>query len=352
MRTLGYRCSDGRFLRFDRFVHQHTTDEPLGAVISAYVRDARSPSMQVERLKLGRVLTQALQRHDPTVPDPPVYDRLVKRAMLRARCTPHIYAPEEIVRLLRIARTLPSPHAPLRPVTVFTMLVLAYCAGLRMGEITRLEVRDVSLERGTLEIRDTKYFKSRRLPLRPTVVAALAAFLEARRRCGRSTGRGASLFGYAYLSAEALLRRIIHAAGLKPEHGRGGARVHDLRHTFVVHRMLEWYRRGINPQSRLPYLATYLGHRDIHSTLVYLTITQELLGLAGERFRVLGADLLSGNAGACHAFDAVLATPAASVLPSVAGGPAWRFRSHRARLPRQLAAIPTVRRGKTAAGRR
>jgi integrase len=79
---------------------------------------------------------------------------------------------------------------------------------------------------------------------------------------------------------------------LKPAPGRVGPRVHDLRHAFVASRMLAWYRAGINPQSRLPYLATYLGHKDINSTLVYLTVTQNLLQQASERFRVRGAQLL------------------------------------------------------------
>ena len=85
---------------------------------------------------------------------------------------------------------------------------------------------------------------------------------------------------------------MLRRADLKPAPGRIGPRVHDLRHAFVVSRMLAWYREGINPQSRLPYLATYLGHKDINSTLVYLTITQDLLQQASERFRVLGAPLL------------------------------------------------------------
>src|SRR3546814_6259668 len=66
-----------------------------------------------------------------------------------------------------------------------------------------------------------------------------------------------------------------------------------LRHAMVVNRILEWYRTGINPQERLPFLATYLGHRDINSTLVYITVTQELLHLANERFRTMGAQCLS-----------------------------------------------------------
>ena len=93
--------------------------------------------------------------------------------------------------------------------------------------------------------------------------------------------------------AEKLLCRVIQQAGLRKTPGRGGPRVHDLRHTFVVHRMTQWYRQGLNPQGYLPYLAAYLGHRDIHSTLVYLTITQELLQRANERFRTADTEVLS-----------------------------------------------------------
>ena len=82
---------------------------------------------------------------------------------------------------------------------------------------------------------------------------------------------------------------ILRRAGIKPPSGRTGPRIHDLRHSMVVNRILEWYRSGINPQDKLPFLATYLGHRDIHSTLVYITVTQDLLQQASERFRTVGA---------------------------------------------------------------
>jgi len=263
------------------------------------VAQARSPAVQVERLKVGRILARELQRLDPTTPAPPTHDRLVKRAMLRERRGPHIYAPEEIERLLRTARDLPSPKAPLRSATLHTMIVLAYCVGLRIGEIVRLKLRDLRIEEGEIEILETKFFKCRRLPIKASVVAVLGGYLEQRAAAGLPTDPDAPLFchekgGYAFVTAEHLLRQVIRAAGLKPEGGRRGPRVHDLRHTFVVHRMLAWYRQGINPQSRLPYLATYLGHRDIHSTLVYLTITRELLAEAGERFRLYGAKVLTG----------------------------------------------------------
>ena len=98
---------------------------------------------------------------------------------------------------------------------------------------------------------------------------------------------------YSYIWTEGMLRLVIRRAGLNKCAGRGGPRVHDLRHTFVVHRMTEWYRQGINPQDRLPYLATYLGHRDINSTIIYITITQELLQQASTRFRSSSAEVMS-----------------------------------------------------------
>ena len=191
----------------------------------------------------------------------------------------------------------PSPFAPLRPVTLYTMLILAYCAGLRVGEIVRLKLQDLDLAEGSIEVRNTKFFKSRRLPLSSSAVSALRGYLQARRSAGVPEEPDAQLFWhkkrpYSYITTKALLRHVIRRAGLNTGTGRGGPRVHDLRHAFVVHRVTAWYRQGINPQNRLPYLAAYLGHRDIHSTLVYLTITQELLQHANNRFRAAEADVL------------------------------------------------------------
>jgi integrase len=184
------------------------------------------------------------------------------------------------------------------------MLLLAYCAGLRLGEIVSLTVGDVHVDEATIEIRDTKFFKSRRLPLAPSVIAALRIYLVARQKAGAPIKPSAGLFWhhqaagrYSHVMAGKLLVRVLRRSGLKPEHGKVGPRVHDLRHSMVVHRMLQWYRSGINPQSHLPYLTTYLGHKDINSTLIYLTITQELLQQASERFRKASAETLRAAGG-------------------------------------------------------
>ena len=298
MRILGFRYDENRFLRFDRFLQQRdgAADEPLSRLVREYAEMAESAASKLERIKVGRVLAKSLSRGGVPTGAPP-RDRMLMREVLRRRCKPYIYSAEEVQLLLQTARHFASPKAPLRPLTLYTMIVLAYCAGLRVGEIVGLAMKDINLTAGTIEVRDTKFFKSRRLPLSSDALEALQYYVKARERADASVNPEAPLFwhekgGYRYYAVEGLLRRVIQRAGLKKKPGRGGPRIHDLRHTFVVHRMTEWYRRGINPQSHLPHLAAYLGHRDIHSTLVYLTITQELLQHANERFRNAESDVL------------------------------------------------------------
>ncbi|WP_454634882.1 tyrosine-type recombinase/integrase [Bradyrhizobium cenepequi] len=201
--------------------------------------------------------------------------------------------------MLDIARSYPSQRAPLRAPSLHAMLLLAYCAGLRRGELARLDLGDVDFRGSTITIRQTKFYKTRILPLPDSVIAELRAYLDARRQAAASQDPHSALFWHEGRNARytkqviaLLLVDVIRRAGLKPPEGRTGPRLHDLRHSMVVHRILEWYRSGINPQDRLPFLATYLGHKDIHSTLTYITVTQDLLHHANERFRALGVPCL------------------------------------------------------------
>jgi integrase len=298
MRTLGFRYThEYMFLQFDRFLQRRpdASRESFSTLLREYASLAPSATTKLRRIHVGRVLASALNRRGfPAAP--PERDALLVREELRKRCRPYIYTAQEVSRLLETALSFPSPLAPLRPVALYTMLVLAYCAGLRLGEIVRLKLQDVDLDEEAIEIRDTKFFKSRRLPLSSSAMAALRDYLEARRKAGAPEEPNAPLFwhckgAYSYSAVGALLKLMIRRAGLHPGKGHG-PRLHDLRHTFVVHRMTVWYQQGINPQNRLPYLAAYLGHRNIYSTLVYLTVTQELLQHANERFRAAEADVL------------------------------------------------------------
>jgi len=306
MQSLGYKYVKARDLRrFDRFLQRRPdlAGEPLPALLDAWRRSCRGVRHELRVQQCGRILTQALHRRDPKTPILSIARGLQRRVVQEER-KPYLFTETEVARLFAAARTLPSRLAPLRPLTVTTMLTLAYCAGLRLGEIARLRLSDLDTEAGTIEIRDTKFFKSRRLPLTPSVSQALQRYLAARQSSGAPTGPEAPLWwnqirrrGYSYSTVNKLLTAVICRAGLKPDRGRRGPHVHDLRHTFVAHRMLQWYREGIEAQSRLPHLATYLGHKDIVSTLVYLNITPELLQLASERYRrrAVGALCASGG---------------------------------------------------------
>lgn len=305
MRSLGYRYGSQELwmLRFDRFLQCRAdlTGAPLCRLIEVWSESNPCPELLCTAWKVGRLLSKAMHRLDPNVPIlPPGTDAC--RRVRRKHRRPYLYTEEEIQRILQAALSYPSPKSPLRPVCAYTMLVLAYCAGLRLREIVSLTLADVRLQDDTIEIRDTKFFKSRRLPLTPSVMRVLKQYLVARRTSGGPPSPQSGLFWnqqrgrrYSYGAVGNLLRKVLRHAGLKPARGRVGPRIHDLRHATARHRLLSWYRQGINPQSRLPLLSTYLGHKDIQSTLVYLNVTPELLQQAGERFRKIGAEVLQGT---------------------------------------------------------
>jgi integrase/recombinase XerD len=306
MQSLGYRYETrARDLRrFDRYLQRHPelNGEPFTALIEAWQRSGRTPRHRLMVQLCARALSQAMHRQDEKTPIRSI-EKGLQRRVTREERKAYIYSEAQILRLFRAARSFRSRHAPLRGIMAHTMLALAYCAGLRIGEIAALTLRDVDTEHGIIEIRETKFFKTRRLPLATRVVAALSSYLAARMKAGAPGGPDGPLWwtprrrkGYSYGQLEKLLTQVIRRAGLKPARGREGPRVHDLRHAFVAHRMLQWYREGVEPQSRLPHLATYLGHKDIVSTLVYLNITPELLQQAGERYRRGSAQALGGGA--------------------------------------------------------
>lgn len=299
MQHLGYRfqAQEARLRQFDRFLQGRPDlrGRDLDALVQAFRGDEPTAGHLWECERLASDLSYAWSRAEPGVLRRRL-DRQLRRGLDRNRRRPHVYSAEEIERLLVAALTLPAPRSPLLPATTFTMIALAYSAGLRIGELVRLTLEDVKLEEGVLIIRDTKFFKSRRVPLHPTAMSALRRYLALRGSSGAEMTPNASLFwqearfaGYSRARACDLLLTALRRAGLKPTTGKRGPRIHDLRHTFVVHRMLAWYREGVSPEPYLPHLATYLGHRSIHSTLIYITVTRELLGQAAERFRAIGA---------------------------------------------------------------
>ena len=204
---------------------------------------------------------------------------------------PFIFSREQITTLLAKARRLPAHNRfPLRGLTCYTMLALLSALGLRHGEARRLRICDLDLERQTLFINQTKFHKSRYVPFGPKVGGCLKQFLEARCRILMPLRDDDPLFVTAWRKPleHDVLREVLQASlpelGISSINGQRGPRLHDLRHTFAVHRLLRWYREGGDVQSRLPALATFMGHVRPESTQVYLTITTELLQEANARF--------------------------------------------------------------------
>lgn len=202
---------------------------------------------------------------------------------------PYILSREELHRLLD---TVPyrRKDALLQPPTVRMILLLLYGAGLRLREALSLTLANVNLRESLLTIRETKFHKSRLIPMGPQLCRAMTGYFQWRLKQGHSQRSHTPFFvirsgapvnhhtlrrGFEILRNRAELRK--KGTGQRPG-------LHDLRHSFAVHRLLWWYRQGADVQSLLPKLATYLGHVCICSTQVYLTMTPELLQEASTRF--------------------------------------------------------------------
>ncbi len=302
MRSRGYQYEAQAhwLLRFDRFLQARLdlAERPLEVMLTSWAAAKPTRNHAAECQKVARILTKARFRLDPSIP-PRRFNIRPEQEIRREHRRPHIFSPADVRCMLDTARSYPSTDAPLRPMTLYTMIMLAYCAGLRRSELAWLDLGDVDLQSGTITIRETKFYKTRILPLSASVVVELRAYIDARRRAGGSQDPKTGLFWHAHFNdrytpnaVTTMITNVMRRAGLKPASGRIGPRVHDLRHSMVVNRILQWYRSGINPQEKLHFLSTYMGHRDLHSTLVYITVTQELLQEASERFRALGAPRL------------------------------------------------------------
>jgi integrase/recombinase XerD len=204
--------------------------------------------------------------------------------------TPYIFSEDELKRLLEAVPAASGPRSEIDADTLRTFVLLTYGAGLRCGEARRLEVTDIDFPRSLLHIRDTKFFKTRIVPISATLSAVLKAFVV-KYHSYRSRDGSDSLFckrdgtPLTCSAISAAFHRLRAIAGIKRDGGaRNQPRLHDLRHAAAVHRVISWYRAGADLNDLLPKLATYLGHKDLSGTQRYLTMTEELLAEASRRF--------------------------------------------------------------------
>lgn len=281
-RKFGFELQDvGRILlRFARYADRSGHRGPVTtelAVRWAGLAQQASGAHLARRLGIVRNFAKYLAIFDPKTEIPPhnVFGPAYRRV------PPYIYTPGEISTLLAAAQDLRPKHA-LRPHTYATLFGLLACTGLRLGEALRLARPDVDCQRGLLTIRNTKFRKSRLVPLHATTMEALRAYARLRDRhypMARSDAFFLSMLGTGLSSSSVhgtfvQLRRQL---SWLPTNGKRAPRIHDLRHTFACRRLILWHEQGVSVDHRLMALSTYLGHVSVSNTYWYLTGVPELL---------------------------------------------------------------------------
>jgi integrase len=241
--------------------------------------DAPAPStVPGRRMMVARGFARYLAGIDPRTEVPPA--GLI--AIPRRWRPPFIYTDTDVLSLMDHARR--SIRQPLRAATIETLIGLLAATGLRVGEALRLDRSDLDTANGVLQIRRSKFGKSRQVPLLPSSLEALGRYDHRRQQLYPHPDTNAlfvSLRGtrVIYETVWPAHRMLCERAGV----GAGSAvipRIHDLRHTFAVRALLSWYHDGVDVQARLSWLSTYLGHREPRYTYWYLSAAPELLAHA------------------------------------------------------------------------
>jgi integrase len=286
-----------------RYSAERTIFRALDAFLTTVQGDLTSDTFAAWNATLGR-LTPGVRRNwlrvvrnlclhrrrtapDAFIPDPTGFPK--PHAAIR----PYIFTTAEIAGLLHAAdRIDATPRSPLRRETVRLALALLYTSGLRRGEVVRLTVGDYDPRDQTLLIRASKFHKSRLLPVSDDARHELETYLLVRRQRGFPLAPDSALIwnrsrrGGRPYTGEALrweIDALFSVVGIRTSTG-ARPRVHDLRHTFAVHALLRWYHRGVDPQARLPFLSTYMGHVSPVSTAYYLPFVAALAEAASLRF--------------------------------------------------------------------
>jgi len=240
------------------------------------------------------------RRSEPTcfVPDPTYFARP------QPYRPPILVAPRQIGHMLSRATSLqPTTRSPLRPAVIRLAIVLLYTAGLRRGELLRLTLADVDARNGVLSIRESKFHKSRLVPvslgarreLRRYLRQRLASPCDARPTAPFLCNRNRGWRAYTGTGLSQGIHQLLDQVGACDADGRR-SRIHDLRHSFAIQALLRWYRSGADVQAHLPLLALYMGHVSIVSTAYYLRFVPEVADLASQRFEQHFGDLLLGGA--------------------------------------------------------
>jgi integrase len=282
-RTLGHKLADAHRLlpRFVAYLDAHdaefvTIDAALGWALE---REMPTGSVvPADRMMLVRGFARYLSGIDPRTEVPPAGTIRHPRRWRR----PFIYTDNDVLAMIEQAQAM-IPQ-PLRSATYQTLIGLLATTGLRIGEALRLDRRDLDTSEGVLRIRESKFGKSRLVPLDPSAVDALERYDHTRRRLLPDPSTDSlfvSLRGtrVIYETVWPTHRMLCDRAGVGAS-STVTPRIHDHRHSFAVKTLLGWYQDGVDVPSRISWLSTYLGHREPRYTYHYLSAAPDLLAHA------------------------------------------------------------------------
>lgn len=289
-RQLGFDLSIAgkQLMRFARYADAHGHHGPL--TLDIQLDWAREHVLRTgfvtwaRRLEVVRPFAAYYRQFEPSsvVPDLKFF------GPGHRRLAPHIYTDQEVCDLLEEAGRL-TPQGGLRPATYQTLFGVIAATGLRISEALHLRDADVDLQEARLTVRQTKFNKSRCLPIHSSVVQALSQY-RARRNHVTACLAGMTFFVSAEGQAlslrgvENVFARLRERLGWKPRGDHPQPRIHDLRHAFAVRRVLQWHQSGVTMDHGMFWLCTYLGHAKISDTYWYLTGVPELMAVVGEKF--------------------------------------------------------------------
>ena len=289
-RALGYQLrSEETLLRsLAHFADARAHRGPLTArLLEDWARASRraDPYTWSRRLSVVRPFAHYLRGSDGVTEVP---ERRIFGPAHR-RLPPRVLSSDEVTRLVQEAEHLYPGHG-LRPLTFSTLFGLLACTGLRVSEALRLENPDVDLDAGVLRIRQSKFGKSRLVPLHDSAVDALRAYTQQR---DKQVKPGSSLAFFllgpgipvTYSRTRTAVQSVRRRLGDEVRSARLNLRY--LRHTFACRRLIAWYEQGRDVQQDIHALSTYLGHGKVTDTFWYLSGIPELLAIAAERSRCL-----------------------------------------------------------------
>jgi integrase/recombinase XerD len=290
-RTLGRRYEAAAVLlyRFRRFAEEYVEASskrrvPLDALIRAWLSrpGVRKATGTAQQFGMIRELCLYRHRRDPSsyVPDRKLAPRRGPRFL------PYALSHDHVRTMIKAARR--HPGRLFWGEMLELLLLMLYCTGLRPGEPLRLRMADLDLKTRTFFIRDSKG-KTRIVPFEADLARTIERYL--RRRAALASGSSSEYLlldrnGQALKmrNVTQIICKLFRRVGLKPAHGPGGPRAYDFRHAYAVHRLTDWYRKGVDLHARLPWLSAYMGHDDLLGTEVYLHASPTLLRVASRRF--------------------------------------------------------------------